>query len=261
MMTLTKKSFGCSAYFSPALLAVGIFLSLACVEESSATDKLFDSKSSSALVDTIYAMIKYGRLQQAAEIVKKDGNPDAVIRSWLDLQHSILEQKKDARAAALFGELGAQYAEGNGYSRSAAVFYHNICLFLMPNFDEGIQPEDLELALKAARHQVELRRKINHRSRLIWALWDLGVAELAGGNQQAAMAALVEGEQLALKDEDLKAAAWCRIFIGKAKIKYRPEKQFEGEREMLQAAKTIREGSGEWERESVHKILVSVWLE
>ena len=261
MMASLSVHFKNFANYPSAAITSCIILSFACMHESCAIDKVYARKSSADLINTVYALISDGELLKAADLVRGTSSSDAVVRLWLDLQHSIFELKEDARAAALFGELGARYAEENGYLRSAALFYHNICSFLMPDFDEEIQPQDLDLVLKAARLQVELRRKINHRSRLVWALWDLGIAKLAGGNHQAAIAALVEGEQLALKDGDKKAAAWCRIFIGKAKIKYRPEKQFEGEREMLQAAKTIREGSGDWEKESVRKILKSVWLD
>ena len=214
-----------------------------------------------SLVDTVYTLIQSGRLQRAVDIVKSSKESDSIVRSWLDIQHAIYEIKSDAQTAALFGKIGAEYAVENGYLRTAALMYHNICSFLMPDFDEGVSREDLVMVLQAAQRQVELRRKIKHSSRLIWALWDLGIANLAAGDSQAALVALSEGERIALEIDDPKAAAWCRIFIGKTKVKHFQDLQFEGEREMLKAAKVIRETGREWEKESVGKILKSVWLE
>ncbi len=215
----------------------------------------------SSWVETVYSLLRNNRTESAAEYIKSLGDENTVIRIWLDIQHDIFNVKDDARASALIGRIGAEYAAEKGYQRTAAVMLHNICSFLMPNFDEGVDSEVLPIVIEAGRRQVELRREIRHKSRLVWALWDLGLAELAADHATEAIEALSEGEKLALDNGEMKASAWCRIFKGKAMVKYKPELEFEGARDMLEAAKVIRETGETLEKEAVSKILKSVWLE
>ncbi len=215
----------------------------------------------SSWVDTVYSLVRNDQMDSAVRFIKGLGDENSVVRIWLDIQRDIFSVKRDAHASAAIGRIGAEYAVEKGYIRTAAVMLHNICSFMMPEFDEGIDAEDHQAIIDAARRQVELRRRIRYKSKLVWALWDLGIARLSAGHADEAIKALSEGEKLSLDQDEAKAAAWCRIFIGKTKVKYMPDREFEGERDMLEAARIIRKTGKSWEKEAVGNILKSVYLE
>jgi len=79
----------------------------------------------------------------------------------------------------------------------------------------------------------------------------------AAGNITESRGAFEEGEKLALEQNDRNCAAWCRIFIGKAKVKRLPDLKEQGRQEMLDAAGVITEIGEEWEREAMEGILQS----
>jgi len=95
----------------------------------------------------------------------------------------------------------------------------------------------------------------------MWAYWDLGMAELVSGNSTEAIEMFNAGIKTAQEQDDKDGEAWCKIFIGKAKIKYTPELIDEGQKEMREAAAIINEVGEDWEKEEIKKILNSVGIE
>ena len=214
-----------------------------------------------ATVEKIYGYLKSGELDSAVSYLKGLGEDKVVVNTWVGVQCDINNVKGDARMSGEMGRAGADYCIEKDYKLPAAMMLHNISAFLMPNFDVGVKLADIPTALEAAKRQVILRRQIKQDGPLMWALWDEGLAHLAAREPDEAIKFLTEGTELAMKMEDKDGEARCRIFIGKAKVKFMPDKKAEGEKEMLDAAKVIMEVGEDWEKRDMGVILRSVGLE
>lgn len=182
--------------------------------------------TSEELVDTVYTMLKDGKLDDAVSHLKSLGDDNVVVNSWVGLQCDINNVQHDPHMSAEIARKGIEYTLEKGYKLPAAMMLHNISAFFMPNFDEGVTAEDAKLAVEAAREAIPLRKDIGDEGPLMWAYWDLGCAEMASGNWEAAIDAFIEGKDLA-KTQEGTGEAWCTIFIGKAKVKHIPEKREE----------------------------------
>ncbi len=217
--------------------------------------------SDAETIETIYGFLTEGQIDSAAEFLKGLGDDKVVIQTWIAVQCDINNVKKDPRASAEIGWKGISYSLDKGYKMPAAMMLHNISAFLMPNFDEGIDPEAASVILNAARQQVPLRREIGQPVPLMWALWDLGLAQLVSGNYAESISSFEEGVKIAEELDDHEAEAWCRIFIGKCKYRHNPELKAEGEKTMREAAAVLMESQEDWVRESCQNIMKSVNLE
>ena len=217
--------------------------------------------SSDETVERVYAHLNKGDLVAASEYLQGLGDDKQVVQTWINVQCDINNIKQNAHASAEIGLAGVDYCLERGYKIPAAIMLHNISAFFMPNFDEGVDPAYLPIILNAARRQVSLRREINQPEPLAWALWDLGLAELAASNAEAAIRALEEGEKIDNDNGDRDAAAWCRLFIGKTRSKLIPNDKTQGKQDMREAVKIIDEIGQDWEKEEVGKILESMGIE
>lgn len=216
--------------------------------------------SDSVTVNTIYGHLKDNQLDSAIAHIKGMGDDKTVAQAWVSVQCDINNIKHDPKLSAQIGNAGVDFMLEKGFKVGAAMLLHNISAFFMPNFDENVDPSSLPTILDAARRQVPLRQEAGQPGPLMWAYWDLGVAELAAGNANEAIQALEEGVKIAQEQDDKNSAAWCEIFIGKAKVKYRPELKAEGESQMRDAAQVIRDTGQDWEKESITQILQSAGL-
>ena len=216
--------------------------------------------SDAATVDKIYSLIKSSQVDSAAEYLKGLGDDKVIIQTWIAVQCDINNIKNDPRASAELGWKGVKYSLEKGYKMPAAMMLHNISAFFMPSFDEGVDPEAATMILDAALQQVPLRREIGQPVPLMWALWDLGLAQLVSGNYSEAISSFEKGVNIAGELDDREAEAWCNIFIGKCKYQHFPELKAEGERTMRDAAVILSESKEDWVRESSSQILESVDL-
>ena len=217
--------------------------------------------SSKETVDMLYNHVRNDNLDSAVAYLKGLGEDEVIVQTWMNVQCDINNIKHDPRASARIGQAGVQYCLEKDYKLPAAVMLHNITAFFMPNWDEDVDSEAVPIILDAARQQVPLRREIPQPGPLMWALWDLGMAELVAGNTAEAIKAFEEGEKIGNEQDDKDGAAWCRLFIGKAKIKYLPDLKSEGEKDMKDAASIILEFGQDWEKESIPGILKAAGLE
>ncbi|MCF7810890.1 hypothetical protein K9N50_07865 [bacterium] len=211
-------------------------------------------------VDNIYGFIQQGRLDSATAFLKGLGEDKVVITTWINVQCDINNVMKDPMASARIGQAGVDYSLEKGHKLPAAMMLHNISSFFMPNWDVGVDPLALPVILDAAKHQVQLRKEIPQPGPLMWAYWDLGMAELVNGNCEIAIERFNEGIKVAQEQGDKDGEAWCKIFVGKAKIICTPELIDEGQDEMREAATMINEVGQDWEKEEIVKILGSVGL-
>ena len=208
-------------------------------------------------VNKIYDYLQQDQIDSATAYFKDLGDDKIVIQAWVNVQCDINNVRHDPKASARIGLAGVDYCLEKGYKLPAAMMLHNVSAFFTPDWDENVDPETI---LDAARRQVPIRREIPQPGPLTWALWDLGMAELIAGNAVEAIKSFEEGEKRALEQDDRDSAAWCRIFIGKAKVKHISDLKAEGEREMLDAAEVITEIGEDWEKEAIDGILKSVEL-
>lgn len=211
-------------------------------------------------VDKVYGFIKSGDVDAAEAFFKGLGEDKVVVPTWINVQCDVNNIQHDPVASSELALPGIEYCISKGHNKGAAMMLHNISAFFMPNFDEGVAQEHAKLAVDAARRQVPLRREIGEDGPLMWSMWDLGLAELASGNADEAIKVLTEGEALAIKSDDKDGAAWCRIFIGKAKFVHKTELKDEGHQDMIQAGKVIFEVGADWEKQSVGQIWESVGI-
>jgi len=214
--------------------------------------------SDSLTVERVYALAQAGDGAAIDAFFTGRGEDNAVINAWVNVQRDVNNVKGDPRASALIGWRGVEFCVAKDYKLPAAMMLHNIVSFFMPNFDEGVSPADVPTILEAAQRQTILRRQIRKEGPLMWALWDEGLAHLSAGDAGQAVRFLEEGAELARKNADHDGEAWCNIFIGKTKAKYRPAEREEGLAMMQAAAAVIREVGEDWEKESVEGILGSV---
>ena len=217
-------------------------------------------RSRPEVVEKIYGYIQVGQRDSVRAYFQSLKDAKTAARAWIDVQCDINNVRQDPCASARIGLDGVEYCLSVGEKRSAAILLHNIVAFFQPDFSRAPDSADLPVMLSAARRQVPLRRELGQDAPLMWALWDLGTAELAAGNVNEALAALEEGERMAVTLGDDNAGAWCRIMMGKGKVKYLPERRAEGERDIREAAKVIMERGEDWEREGVAQIKATVGL-
>jgi hypothetical protein len=199
-------------------------------------------------------------LDSATAHIKNLGDDQTIAQTWVNVQCDINNIKHDPKLSAMIGNAGVDFMLEKGFKIGAAMLLHNISAFFMPEFDENVDPSAIPTILDAARRQIPLRQEVGQPGPLMWAYWDLGLAELAAGNASDAIKALQEGVKIAQEQQDNNAAAWCRIFIGKAMVKYQPESKSEGESLMREAAQVIQESGQDWEKESFEGILQSAGL-
>lgn len=211
-------------------------------------------------VEKVYSMVKENDIQAVDAYFKSLGEDKIVVNTWIQVQCDINNVKKDPEASAKVGNLGIAYCMLKNYRVPAAMMLHNVSAFFMPDWDENIDSNAIPTIVEAARKQVPLREEIGDNGPLIWAYWDLGMAELVAGNVVESSDAFEKGLVLADETNDPDSAAWCLLFLGKLKIKYLPEEKSEGQKDMLNAAKTIMDIGQEWEKESVGPILEVVGL-
>ncbi len=216
--------------------------------------------SDEATIDTVYSLIQSGDVEKAVKHIESLGAAKVVAQTFVNVQCDINNVKHDPVGSALFAQYGIKFMKDNGFKVGAAMMLHNVSAFFMPDFDENAHPDAKTTGLEAARQQVLLRREIGQPGPLMWALWDLGLAELSAGNIDAAIKTLEKGAQIGQEQEDSDGTAWCQIFIGKAKVLHKPELATEGRKEMIESAKVIQEVGEDWEKESVTQILKSVDL-
>jgi len=217
--------------------------------------------SDEATVDTVYGFIQSGEIEKAVEHIKGSSEDDQKIaHAFVSVQCDINNVKHDPVGSAALAQHGVAFMQEKGFKRGEAMMLHNISAFFMPDWDENAIEGATTTGLAAARQQVPVRKEIGDQGPLMWAHWDLGMCLLVAGEIDEAIKTLEEGEKVAIKQDDKDGAAWCRIFIGKAKVKYKPELKNEGEKEMLEAAKVINEVGADWEKEEIPKILASVGL-
>jgi len=212
------------------------------------------------MVRKVYDYLQQDQVDSATAYLKNLGDDNQVVQAWINVQCDINNVMKDASASARIGLAGADYCLEKGYKLPAAMILHNVSAFFMPDFDENVDSAHIPVILDAARRQVPLRRDIGQPGPLTWSLWDLGLAELVSDNGDAAIKALEEGEKIALENNDRDAAAWCRLFIGKTKVKLIPDKKTEGEQEMLEVAEVIDEVGQDWEKEAVGNMIKALNL-
>lgn len=213
-----------------------------------------------ATVDTVYALLQTGDKDKVSEYFKSLGEDQIVVNTWIKAQCDINNIKGDPKLSEIVGRTGIEYCLEKKYAVPAAMMLHNISSFYMPDFDENIIPEALPVVLEVTEQEVELRRKIGEEGPLLWALWSQGLANLANDKADEAIRILEQSKQMAVKADDKDAAAWCDLFIGKAKIKHQPENVDEGKQQMLEAAEVLNEIGADWEKESLPGILGSVGL-
>ncbi len=238
-----------------------ICLNVALIGKTAMSDEGHEEYlSDKETVDKVYGYLQNDQTDSAAAYLKGLGEDKIVVNTWINVQCDINNVKGDPKASAELGRMGVDYCLEKGHKPPAAMMLHNIGAFLMPDFDEGVDTSAIPMVLDAARQQVPLRREIGQPIELMWALWDLGLAELAAGNAVEAINVLREGARIAMDDKDDNAAAWCSIFIGKAMVKHMPERKSEGRQKMHLAAKTIMTTGEDWEKEGVKQILESVGL-
>lgn len=216
--------------------------------------------SDSATVNKIYGYLEHNQLDSAIAHIKGLGDDKTVAQTWINIQCDINNVKQDPKLSAVIGNAGVDFMLDKGFKVGAAVMLHNIFAFFTQNFDEKVDPEAIPFILDASRRQVPLRREAGQPGPLMWAHWDLGIAELAAGNANEAIQTLEEGVKIAKEQDDKNGAAWCEIFIGKAKVKYLPELKAQSEAQMRNAAQIIRDTGQDWEKESVTQILQSAGL-
>ena len=216
--------------------------------------------SDAETVEEIYAYMQQDKIDSATSLLKGLGDDKQVVQTWIGVQCDLNNVKQDPLISAKIGLAGVDYCLEKDYKLPAAMMLHNVSAFFTPNFDEGVDPVHIPMILDAARRQVTLRREINQPGPLIWALWDLGVAELTAGNANDAIQALKEGARIADENNDRGAAAWCRLFMGKTKVKLIPDLKEEGERELRDAVAIISEIGQDWEKDEIKKVMKSVGL-
>lgn len=217
--------------------------------------------SNKETVDTIYSLLKSDELDDAVNLIRSQGDEKAIVQTWVNVQCDINNVMQDTEMSAVIGLAGAEYCLQNDHKMAAAMMLHNVAAFFMPDFDEGIDSSYIPVILEAARRQLPLRREIGQKGPLMWALWDLGVAELAAGDGVGAIPVFEEGIQIADEMGDRDGAAWCLIFLGKAKVKYIFGEEESGRKDMLTAARIIREIGEDWEKVAIVSILKSAGLE
>ena len=216
--------------------------------------------SNEETVNKVYTYIQAGQMDQAVAYIKGLGEDPAVAQTFVNVQCDINNVKHDPVGSAAFAQHGTKFMQEKGFKRGEAMMLHNIAAFFMPEWDENVNEAAKTTGLEAAQRQVPLRREIGDAGPLLWAYWDLGMCQLVAGQIDEAIKTFEEGEKIGIEQEDRDGASWCRIFIGKAKVKYKPELKSEGEKDMLTAAKTINEVGQDWEKEEIPKILATVGL-
>lgn len=216
--------------------------------------------TSESLTEEIYQLVVLGNLQQAVEVLEKQGDSTKVMQTWIGVQCDINNVKKDPVASERIAWLGVAYAHKFNFKRGAAILLHNISAFHMPNWDEDVNPAVIPSVVKAATEQVALRREIDDVPSFAWSWWDLGMAQLIAGNRTAALEAFTEGKQVFIGASDKDGAAWCDLFIGKAMLKLAPTEPEKGKAVMKDAAAVIQEVGEDWEKEETVKILAKVGL-
>ncbi len=245
------------------LFTIMLFVSMIVIPLEIAMSHEHDTEylSDAQTVDSVYALVTAGKIDEAADFFKALGADQAVITTWMNVQCDINNVKKDPRASAQIGQVGVDYCLEKNYLVPAAMMLHNIASFFMTDFDENVAPADVPTILEAAKRQTILRRQIKQESPLMWALWDEGLAHLANKDAEQAILFLSEGAELGCKMEDRDGEAWCNLFIGKTKVKLMPERKAEGIEQMNAAAKVIMEVGEDWEKESLPEIFKPVGLE
>lgn len=211
-----------------------------------------------SVVDTLTEILSNGTDENIIEFFLSKENPEQIVRTWVSAQCDVNNINHDPYGSARIGLQGIEYCLLKGYKKPAAMMMHNICAFFMPEFDENVDPKCHTMLLETARKQVELRREIEEQGP-VWALWTLGLAESVTGHHENALKHLSEGADLALERNDANAEAWCRLFIGKIKIRSNLDSET-GKTEMLNASSIILNTGADWEKEEVSKILSSVSL-
>jgi hypothetical protein len=216
--------------------------------------------SDPATVDRVHALIQAGQTDSAAALIRGLGDDKTVAQAFINIQCDLNNMKGDPDGSAKIGWAGADFCRGKSFKVAEAMLLHNIGAIFAPDFRVQPGPGEVRQMLEAARRQLALRREVGDAGPLMWALWDLGLAELTGGNGAAAMEALAEGAAMAREQEDRDAEAWCNILAGKAKCLHSPGLKDEGERELRAAQDVIAEVGEDWEKEGAGQILESVGL-
>jgi hypothetical protein len=219
--------------------------------------------SDSATVNTIYGYLEDNQLDSAVAHIKGLGDDQTVAQTWINVQCDINNIKQDPKLSAQIGNAGVDFMMEKGFKGGAAMLLHNISAFFMPEWDENVDAAAIPIIVDAARRQIPLRqeRAEEQPGPLMWAYWDLGMAELVAGNAEGAITAFSEGVKVADKQGDANGAAWCNIFMGKTKVKLVPDQKADGETMMRDAAKVIMDTGQDWEKDSIPGILLSAGLE
>ncbi len=219
--------------------------------------------SDSATVNKIYGYLENKQLDSAIAHIKGMGDDQTVAKTWVNVQCDINNIKQDPKLSAEIGQAGVDFMLEKGFKAGAAMMLHNISAFFMPEWDENVDDEVIPIIVDAARRQIPLRQEKaeDQPGPLMWAFWDLGLAELAAGDADKAIKALEEGAKVASEQNDNNGAAWCNIFVGKAMVKYLPDQKSEGESIMRSAAQVILDTGQDWEKDAMPGILQSAGLE
>jgi len=212
-------------------------------------------------VDKVYGLIKSGEIDAVVAYFKGLGEDKVLIPKWIHVQCDINNVCHDPMASSQMSLPGIEYCISKGYKVQAAMMLHNTSAFFMPDFDENVDPEGAKIALAAARKQLPIRRDLGDAGPLMWSMWDLGLAELVVGNADEAIKILSEGEALAFKSDDKDGAAWCKIFIGKAKFLHKTDLKDEWLQDMKDAGNVILEFGADWEKKAVSQIWKAVRIE
>jgi hypothetical protein len=219
--------------------------------------------SDSATVNKIYGYLENKQLDSAIAHIKGLGDDQTVAQTWINVQCDINNIKQDPKLSAQIGNAGVDFMMEKGFKGGAAMMLHNISAFFMPEWDENVDSDAIPVIVDAARRQIPLRleKAEEQPGPLMWAYWDLGMAELVAGNSDLSIMAFEEGVEIANQQEDANGAAWCNLFLGKTKVKLVPDQKSNGEAMMRDAAKVIMDTGQDWEKDSIPGILQSAGLE
>ena len=205
-------------------------------------------------VDEVYALLQSGDIDAVKAYFKGLGEDKVLVPKWIHVQCDINNICHDPMASQRLAQPGIEYCISKGHKVQAAMMLHNVSAFFMPEFDVNVDPEGAKIAVDAARRQLPISRELGDVGPLMWSMWDLGLAELVVGNADVAIKVLTEGEELAIKSNDSDGAAWCKIFIGKAKVLYKQDLKNEGLQDMTYAGKVILKVGADWEKKAVGQI-------
>jgi hypothetical protein len=242
------------------LLIISLFVPSNAKGEDPVSDHNSQYLTSPTFVDSIYSFLSNGNTSGAVEAIRKTGDAKMAIQAWIGVQCDINNVKGDPVLSEAIARPGVEFALENGFKQAAAILLHNISAFHSKAWDEGIDPKVIPGIIEASHRQVGLRECLDDKTSLAWAYWDHGLALLGGGRAEEAVSYLNKGAALADSLNDRDTAAWCRLFIGKAWVKYIPSRLDEGKALMLQSAAVIEEVGEDWEREEIVNILAVVGL-